>query len=162
MFNGTSVAKAPAFGETVNVGIHREGGLLENVAHDDARRFVPHTREAFQFFESVGNFTAETFLQFARQVEDAFAFGVEAAAGLDDFCDLLDTEFQHFAWGVCFFEKFCSDLVDADIGALGAQYDSDEQCIGAREVQRNRRMGVQAVKRFTDECDFFRFFHFGL
>ena len=53
-----SGAEAPAFGETVDVGIHGEGGYAKGLGHHDGSGFVPHSREGFKGFKRCGNFAS--------------------------------------------------------------------------------------------------------
>ena len=106
--------------------IDREGGLLKNMAHDDASRFMANAGQAFEFFECLRNFALEFFDERLRKLVDVHAFGVEESAGLDDFGNAVDAELDHFLRRVGKLEKFCGNLVHADVGALGAQNNRDK------------------------------------
>ena len=45
------LGKAPALGEAVDMGVDREGGHAEGLAHDHARRLVAHARQRLQLRE---------------------------------------------------------------------------------------------------------------
>ena len=75
LFDGAAVGKSPAFGETVNVCVDREGRNLEGVNHHDACRLVAHTGECFEFFEGMRDFAVVFFDENFRQIENVLAFG---------------------------------------------------------------------------------------
>ena len=93
---------------------------LKDVAHNDARRLVADTGEAFEFFESVRDFALELFDERLREFENVYALGVKETSGLDDFGNAVDAELDHLGGGVCFLEEDRSHLVHANVGALGA------------------------------------------
>ena len=87
--------------------IDRECRELKDVAHDDARRLVADSREAFKFLERVRDFALELFDERLRELEYVHAFGVKETARFDDFGNAVYTELDHLGWGICFFEEDC-------------------------------------------------------
>ena len=112
--------------------IDREGGLLKNMAHDDAGRLVAYARQAFELFECVRNFAFEFFDERLRKLKDVQAFGIKESAGLDDFGNALHAELNHFLGCISMLEKDFGNLVHADVCALGAQNYSHKhrECVG--------------------------------
>ncbi len=118
----------------MDMRIDRESRELENVAHDDACRFVSDSGEAFEFFEGVGDFALEFVDEGLRKLENIHAFGVEKSARLDDFGNAFHAELDHFLRGVGELEKNGGHLVHADVCALGAQHDRDKHREGVRVI----------------------------
>lgn len=116
------------------MSVDREGWNLENVDHDDASRFVANARQTFEFFECMRNFSVEFFDECLRELKDVHALGVKESAGLDDFGNAVDTEFEHFLRRIGKLEKFSGNLIYADVGALGAQHDRDKHREGVRVI----------------------------
>ena len=90
------------------------------MAHDDARRLVADSGEAFEFFECVRDFALELFDERLRELEYVHAFGVKETARLDDIGNAVDAELDHLGGGVRFLEEDRGHLIHADVGALGA------------------------------------------
>lgn len=100
---------------------------LKDVAHDDACRLVADTGQAFEFFERVWNFALEFFDKRLRELEYVHAFGVKETARLDDFGNAVYAELDHLGGCICFFEENRGHLVHADVCALSAQNDCNEE-----------------------------------
>ena len=100
--------------------IDRECRELKDVAHDDARRLVADSREAFKFLERVRDFALELFDERLRELENVHALGVKETAWLDNFGNAVNAELNHFGWRVCFFKENRGHLIHADVCALGA------------------------------------------
>lgn len=90
------------------------------MAHDDARRLVADTGEAFEFLERVWDFAFELFDERLRELENVHALGVKETARLDDFGNAVYSELDHLGGGVRFLEEDCCHLVHANVCALGA------------------------------------------
>ena len=93
---------------------------LKDVAHDDARRLVADTGEAFEFLECVWDFALELFDERLRELVDVYAFGVKETARLDDFGNAVYSELDHLGGGVRFLEEDRSHLVYANVCTLSA------------------------------------------
>mgnify|MGYP003293874745 CR=1 FL=1 len=144
----------------MDVCVHGERGNLECMTHHDACGLVADSGEALEFFECLRNLAVVFLDKNFGQVENILALGSGKSAGFDDFGYLFDAEFHHGLGRLRLLVKFLGHLVYAEVGALCAQYDCDQERVGVRVIQRNRWVRKQPVERFTDEFYLIIFFHF--
>lgn len=148
-------AEAPSLSTSVDVGVHRECRNSECLRHYDRCCLVADAHQRFERFETARHFGLVMRDEIARQIHDSLSFCIAKATGADDFLDGLDAERCHFARCASECEKLWRHEVNACIGALCGQQDSDQQRVGVAVRQWNAWIGEVLVENFTDQlCAF--------
>jgi len=138
----------------VDVGVDGEGGRLEGLGDDHLRRLVSYAWQGLQRRELPRHLPAILIDEDTGQVVDVAGLARAEAAGLDDLVDVVHVELEHGRGGRGAGEQEGRDLVDAGVGALGAEQDGDEEAVGVGVGQRDGDLGVEGLEQVLDLAGF--------
>ena len=159
LFDVFPLSQPPALRQSVNMGVDRKSRNPESLGHHDAGRLVPDSREGLQFFKRLWDLRRVFSNQYLRESLDGFGFLRGKSTGSDDFADLFDCLSGHFVGSVRQSEQRGGHLVNAFVGALGAEQHRDQQRVGIRMIKGHRRVWVQLIQPAGNEFGALRFSH---
>ena len=96
--------------EPADVGVDNNAlRLTEGTAKDNVGCLPAHSRQAYQFFEGLGNFTGKSFNKPLAAAFDVFRLRPEKTGGLNNLFNLSDAGSSQFGWRRPFFEQAGGD-----------------------------------------------------
>ena len=130
----------------MDVRVDRERGHAEGLDHQDGGGLVAHAGQRFQALERARHLTAVTVEQELRHRLQVLRLGRREADLADQRLDLGDVQRGHRGGRGGAFEQRGRDLVDLLVGGLRRQHHRDEERKRVEVVERDRRVGEEAIE----------------
>ena len=145
--------QAGAVADAENVGVDRDGRLAESDIEHDIRGLAPDAGQRFQRVAVMRNLPAVLGDELLRQRDHVLRLGAVEADGLDQVAHPRLAERDHLLRRIGEREQGRRRFVDAGIGRLRGQHDSDqerERIDGRKLGARVRIGGGKAAERLLD------------
>ena len=136
-------AELPALREAMDVGIHRESRHAESLCHDDGGGLMPDARQLFEFLERAGHLAPMLRHEHLTQPDEGLGFLWSEPQLADQRQDPRLGHGRHLRGRAGLGEECRGDFVDLLVRALGRKHHRDQERIGIRVVQRDRRRRVE-------------------
>lgn len=132
---GFAGSKAGAVADAEEVGVYRNGWLLEPDVEHHIGRLAADAGQGFEGFAIGGDFAAVELDKHLAQGKDVPGFAAIKADGLDEIGDLFDAQRHHGSGRGRQFKETLGRLVDAGVGCLGREDDGHQQSIGVDVIE---------------------------
>ena len=122
-----SAGHSGSVGNPENVRVNCDGWLAKGCIEDNIGCFSPNTRQCFQTFPIVRNFSVVFFQQDFAGFDDVGRFRIVEADRADVSLQLVLSQIQHAAWSIGEDKEFSGGLVYTDIGGLCGEHDGGQK-----------------------------------